>query len=100
MKKIKIITFVVISSLIFSAHLYAKTAIIVASFGATVPTAVQSITNITSRVKAAFPDTEVRVVFTSNIIRSIWQKRAENPEKWIKKGIPEEIMKERHANLE
>ncbi len=92
MKKIRIIAFVVISSLIFSAHLYAKTAIIVANFGTTVPTAVQSITNITSRVKAAFPDTEVRVVFTSNIIRSIWQKRAENPEKWIKKGIPEEIL--------
>ncbi|MDA3916930.1 MAG: sirohydrochlorin cobaltochelatase [Deltaproteobacteria bacterium] len=92
MKKIKIIALVVIFSLIFSAQLYAKTAIIVASFGTTVPAAVQSIVNITSRVKAAFPDTEVRVVFTSNIIRSIWQKRTKTPEKWIKKGIPEEIL--------
>ena len=92
MKKIKMITLVVVSCLIFSAHLYAKTAIIVASFGTTVPAAIHSITNITSRIKAAFPDTEVRVVFTSNIIRSIWQKRSETPEKWIKKGIPEEIL--------
>ena len=71
MKQIRFIVLVVICSLIFSSHLYAKTAIIVASFGTTVPSAAQSITNITSRVKAAFPNTEVKVVFMSNIIRSI-----------------------------
>jgi len=92
MKKLKFIAFIVVSSLIFSSHLYAKTAIIVASFGTTVPSAVKSITNISSRVKAAFPDTEVRVVFTSNIIRSIWEKRSKNPQEWLNKGIPEEIL--------
>ncbi len=92
LKKITFIALIVVSSLIFCSHLYAKTAIIVASFGTTVPSAVQSITNITSRVKAAFPDSEVRVVFTSNIIRSIWEKRSKNPQEWIKKGIPEEIL--------
>jgi sirohydrochlorin cobaltochelatase len=92
MKKLKIIALIVIASLIFSSHLYAKTAIIVASFGTTVPSAIKSITNITSRVKAAFPDSEIKVVFTSNIIRSIWEKRSKNPQKWIDQGIPEEIL--------
>ncbi len=92
MKKLRFIVLIVVSSLIFSSHLYAKTAIIVASFGTTVPSAVQSITNITSRVKTAFPDTEVRVVFTSNIIRSIWEKRSKTPQEWIDQGIPKEIL--------
>ena len=92
MKKLKFITLIIVLSLIFSSHLYAKTAIIIASFGTTVPKAVQSIVNITSRVKTAFPDTEVRVVFTSNIIRSIWKKRSRNPKEWTDKGISEEIL--------
>ncbi len=92
MKRVKLITFIIISSLIFSSPLYAKTAIIVASFGTTVPSAVKSITNISTRVKAAFPQTEVKVVFTSNIIRSIWEKRSKNPDEWRNKGIPDEII--------
>ncbi len=96
MKKFKFTTLIIILCLVFSSQLYAKTAaktaIIVASFGTTVPSAVQSIVNITSRVKTAFPDTEVRIVFTSNIIRSIWEKRSQNPKEWIDKGIPEEIL--------
>ena len=92
MKKLKLVALILTLCLIFSSHLYAKTAIIIANFGTTVPTAVQSIVNITSRVKAAFPDTEVRVVFTSNIIRSVWEKRSKNPKKWTAKGIPEEIL--------
>jgi len=69
-----------------------KTAIIIASFGTTVPTAVQSITNIVDRVKKAYPATEVRVTFTSNIIRSVWRKRQAEPQKWLDQGIPEEIL--------
>ncbi|MCD4721360.1 MAG: sirohydrochlorin cobaltochelatase [Desulfobacula sp.] len=96
MKKFKSTVLIIVLGLIFSSHLYAKTAaktaIIIASFGTTVPEAVQSIVNIESRVKAAFPDTEVRVVFTSNIIRSIWEKRSKEPKKWLKKGISEEIL--------
>ena len=78
--------------MILSSHLQAKTAIIIASFGTTKPQAVKSIDNITSRVKSAFPGIEVRVVFTSNIIRSIWAKRALNPKKWTDQGISEEIL--------
>ena len=92
MKKLKFIALAVVSCLMFSSHIYAKTAIIVASFGTTVPSAVESISNITSRVKNAFPDSEVRVVFTSNIIRSIWEKRSQTPQEWKNKGISDEIL--------
>ncbi len=70
----------------------AKTAIVVASFGTTVPSAVQSITNIVDAVRTAFPNTEVRVSFTSNIIRSVWKKRQNEADKWIAQGVPEEIL--------
>lgn len=69
-----------------------KTAIVVASFGTTVPEAVGAITNIVDKVKEAYPHTEVRVTFTSNIIRSIWKKRQAEPKKWLDMGIPEEIL--------
>lgn len=69
-----------------------KTAIIVASFGTTVPSAVTSITNITEIVRQSYPGTEVRITFTSNIIRSIWKKRQAEPQKWLDQGIPEEIL--------
>ncbi len=69
-----------------------KNAIILASFGTTVPRAVTSIINILDRVKAAYPGTEVRLIFTSNIIRSIWRKRQAEPQKWIDQGIPEEVL--------
>jgi len=69
-----------------------KAAIIIASFGTTVPSAVQAITNIIDNVKKAYPATEVRVSFTSNIIRSVWRKRRTEPDKWLGQGIPKEIL--------
>jgi sirohydrochlorin cobaltochelatase len=69
-----------------------KTAIVVASFGTTVPQALSSITNIVNKIKAAFPQTEVRLTFTSNIIRSIWKERRQDSEEWLQKGIPREIL--------
>ncbi|MFT5701235.1 MAG: sirohydrochlorin cobaltochelatase [Desulforhopalus sp.] len=69
-----------------------KNAIVLASFGTTVPTAVEAISNITDRVKKAYPETEVRLTFTSNIIRSIWKKRQAEPQKWLAQGIPEEML--------
>lgn len=69
-----------------------KNAIIVASFGTTVPSAVKSIVNITETVRKAYPGTEVRITFTSNIIRSIWRKRQSEPQHWLGQGIPEEIL--------
>jgi len=69
-----------------------KTAIVIASFGTTVPSAVKAIVNIIDKTKAAYPGTEVRVTFTSNIIRSVWNKRRANAKKWLDDGIPEEIL--------
>ncbi len=69
-----------------------KTAIVIASFGTTVPTAVKAIINIINKTKEAYPNTEVRVTFTSNIIRSVWQGRQEEPKEWLDMGIPEEIL--------
>jgi len=69
-----------------------KNAIVLASFGTTVPPAVKSIINITDVVKKAYPETEVRITFTSNIIRSVWKKRQAEPQKWLDEGIPEEVL--------
>ncbi len=69
-----------------------KNAIVVASFGTTVPSAVKSITNIMNKIKAAYPGTEVRITFTSNIIRSVWKERQAEAQKWIDQGIPKEIL--------
>ena len=78
--------------IITASNLYAKNAIILASFGTTVPEAVKAITNIQDRVEKAFPDTEVRLTFTSNIIRSVWAKRQSQAGKWIKEGVPEHVL--------
>ena len=67
-----------------------NSAIILASFGTTVPEAVGAITNITDTVRNAYPETEVRITFTSNIIRSVWKKRQMEPQKWLEQGIPED----------
>jgi len=69
-----------------------EAAIILASFGTTVPSAVESIINIQQKVQAAFPEVPVRVTFTSNIIRKVWKKRQANAQKWLDQGIPPEIL--------
>lgn len=69
-----------------------KTAILLASFGTTVPSAVKSIANISEQVRKAYPGTEVRISFTSNIVRSVWKKRRLNPQEWLDQGIPDEIL--------
>lgn len=70
----------------------AKTAIVLAHFGTTVPSALEAITTITETVRQAYPGTEVRTTFTSNIIRKVWKKRQAEPQKWLDQGIPEEIL--------
>jgi len=69
-----------------------ETAIVIASFGTTVPSAVTAIINIIDQTKDAYPNTEVRVTFTSNMIRSVWKKRQTNAQKWLDDGIPKEIL--------
>ena len=69
-----------------------KVAIVLASFGTTVPSAVKAITNIQEEVEKAFPGIPVRLTFTSNIIRSVWKERQAEPKKWLGKGIPKEVL--------
>ncbi|UCD82932.1 MAG: sirohydrochlorin cobaltochelatase [Desulfobacterales bacterium] len=69
-----------------------KVAIMLASFGTTVPSALESITNIQRQIQTAFPDVPVRVTFTSNIIRSVWKKRQAEAQKWLDQGIPADIL--------
>ncbi|MCD6430179.1 MAG: sirohydrochlorin cobaltochelatase [Deltaproteobacteria bacterium] len=69
-----------------------KSAIVLASFGTTVPTAVSSIINIQQQIKQAYPGIPVKITFTSNIIRSVWKKRQNDAQKWLDQGIPEEIL--------
>ena len=67
-------------------------AIVLASFGTTVPEAVGSIINIKKRVEIAFPGTPVKITFTSSIIRSVWRKRQADAQTWLDQGIPEEVL--------
>ena len=92
MKRKLILIFTLFFLLLPSGNLFAKNAIILSSFGTTEPDAVSSILNIKSIVEKTFPETRVELVFTSNIIRSIWQKRSQNPEEWKAKGIDPEVV--------
>ena len=50
-------------------------AIVIATFGTTVPSALTGIMHVRDRMQKRFPGTEVRLAFTSNMIRKIWHKR-------------------------
>lgn len=56
-----------------------KNAIVLAMFGTTVEPALQGLLNIRTKMIEKYPDTPVRIAFTSNIIRKKWQHRAEDP---------------------
>ncbi len=99
MKYLSLLFIVSIFSLTLAAPVAAaktkpiKKAIVLAGFGTSYPSALIAITNIRDRVQKAFPDTKVKMAFTSNIIRRIWHKRqnnkqflAENPD------IPKDIL--------
>ncbi len=67
--------------------------IVLAMFGTTVEPALQSLLNIQKAVQKAYPETPVRMAFTSNIIRGIWQERSADPEyRKLHPEIPEEIL--------
>ncbi|MDR1394541.1 MAG: sirohydrochlorin cobaltochelatase, partial [Deltaproteobacteria bacterium] len=55
-----------------------RPAIVLAAFGTTEVEALASFDNITGRVEKAFPEYDVYLAFTSNIIRNVWHKRAED----------------------
>lgn len=69
-----------------------KKAILLAHFGTSYPVALASLDNIKERVQGCFPGIETRICFTSNRIRTIWASRRKKPEKWLEKGVPQEIM--------
>ena len=69
-----------------------KPAIVLAAFGTTEVPALPAILNVEKVIRAAFPDYDVHIAFTSNQIRDTWHQRAtdaafkkENPD------IPDEI---------
>ena len=70
-----------------------KSAIVLAMFGTTVEPALTSLINIRNRMVKKYPKTPVKIAFTSNIIRKIWDKRSKDP-KYIKAHpeIPKEIL--------
>ncbi len=69
-----------------------KVAIVIASFGTTVPNGIAAITNIQKTVKEAFPGIPVKITFTSNIIRSVWKKRQAEADKWLAQGTPKDFL--------
>ncbi len=68
-------------------------AVVIAAFGTTVPEALPGILNIRDRVQQQYPNTEIRLAFTSNMIRAIWHKRQHDPD-YIKNhpAVPQEIL--------
>ncbi len=69
-----------------------KSAIVLAHFGTTVPSGLAAINHITETVKKAYPATEIRTTFTSNLVRNVWRKRQAEPQKWFDQGVPPEIL--------
>ena len=57
-----------------------ETAIVLAVFGTSFPEALPGILNIYHEVRVAYPETTVRLAFTSNIIRRIWHSRRNDQE--------------------
>lgn len=70
-----------------------KQAIVLAAFGTTMPEALGGILTIRERMQKKYPHTEVRLAFTSNMIRSVWQKRRRDAE-FLKNNpsLPQEIL--------
>lgn len=75
----------------------ARKAIVLAAFGTTHSNALSSILAIRDKVEKAFPDIPVRLAFTSNIVRKIWQQRAADPQ-WTKSNpdVPEDVLHVKH----
>jgi len=68
-------------------------AVVIAAFGTTVPEALAGILNVRDRIQQQYPNTEVRIAFTSNMIRAIWHKRQHDPD-YIKThpAVPQDIL--------
>ncbi len=99
MKYLSLLFIIAIFSLVVTSPAVAakakpeKKAIVLAGFGTSYPSALVAITNIRDRVQKAYPNTEVKMAFTSNIIRKIWHKR-QNDKKFLadNPAIPKDIL--------
>lgn len=71
-----------------------KKAIVAVFFGTSYPSALSAISNIHQRIKQTFPKTEVRIAFTSDFIKDIWNERSKD-QSFLKEhtDIPPEILK-------
>jgi len=52
-----------------------RQAVVLAAFGTTVPAALPGILNIRDRIQRHYPQTPVKIAFTSDLIRKVWQRR-------------------------
>ena len=70
-----------------------KNAIVLAMFGTTVEPALQGLLTIRTKMVERYPETPVRIAFTSNIIRKKWRSRANDPA-YIKAHpeVPEDVL--------
>jgi len=55
-----------------------KSAVVIAAFGTSYESTIKSLLAISEDIQSAAPETEVRLAFTSNIIRKIWHKRSKD----------------------
>ncbi len=70
-----------------------KQAIVLAAFGTTVPSALTGILNIRQRIEKQYPSTPVKIAFTSNIVRGVWQKRLHEKQFLLNNpDIPQDIL--------
>ena len=67
-------------------------AVVLAAFGTTVAEALPGILNIRDRIQRQFPQTPVKIAFTSDLIRKVWQRRRSD-DAFIKDnpGVPADI---------
>ena len=71
----------------------ARTAIVLAAFGASSPSALAGILKVKERVETEFPDTPVCLAFTSPRIRKVWADRRNRPGRLEEKsGLPRDIL--------
>lgn len=69
-----------------------RNGIVLAMFGTSVEGALPGLLHIRDRVRARFPQTPVRIAFTSKIIRRIWQTRASDSSyRFVHPEVPEDI---------
>ena len=70
-----------------------RNGVVLAMFGTSVEYALSGVLNIRDRMTVRFPQTPVRIAFTSKIIRQIWQNRvADSSYRISHPEIPEEIL--------